>query len=165
MPKPYPARFDNKKRDITLIHVARQQVGMAEDTYRELLRDRFKVKSSTALNAAQRQQLLDHFKSLGFEVVSKKANEWAFIDKAAADRRPLLKKICMVCKSMQVGKAYAEGAAKRQHGIDRKLEMMDERELWLLAGVLERTKNSKEARPHLNPLPEGEEANEKSENP
>jgi hypothetical protein len=89
-----------------------------------------------------RRKVLDHLAELmkahGIQV--KKPNEWAFIKRASADRQPLLRKICAVCIDMGVGKAYAEGAAKRQHGIDRKLEMMDQGELWLLAGVLERTR-------------------------
>lgn len=138
----YPAKqADIKRREITLIHVAKQQLGMDDETYRAMLWSVARVKSSTALDFAGRKKVLDHLKACGFKVV---ANEWAFIDKAAADRQPLLRKICMVCKSMGVGKSYAEGAAKRQHGIDRKLELMDEGQLWLLAGVLERTRKSKQ---------------------
>lgn len=138
----YPAKqADLKRREITLIHIAKQQLGMDDETYRAMLWSVARVKSSTALDFAGRKKVLDHLKACGFKVV---ANEWAFIDKAAADRQPLLRKICAVCRSMGVGKAYAEGAAKRQHGIDRKLELMDEGQLWLLAGVLERTRKSKQ---------------------
>ena len=138
----YPAKqADIKRREITLIHVAKQQLGMDDDTYRAMLWSVARVKSSTALDFAGRKKVLDHLKACGFKVV---ANEWAFIDRAAADRQPLLRKICMVCKSMGVGKAYAEGAAKRQTGIDRKLELMDQGQLWILAGVLELTRIHKE---------------------
>jgi len=138
----YPAKqADLKRREITLIHIAKQQLGMDDETYRAMLWSVARVKSSTALDFAGRKKVLDHLKACGFKVV---ANEWAFIDKAAADRQPLLRKICMVCKSMGVGKAYAEGAAKRQTGIDRKLELMDQGQLWLLAGVLERTRIHKQ---------------------
>jgi phage gp16-like protein len=140
----YPAKqTDIKRREIQLIHIAKQQLDMDDETYRAMLWIVARVKSSTALDFAGRKKVLDHLKACGFKVAAK-VNEWAFIDKAAADRQPLLRKICMVCKSMNVGKAYAEGAAKRQHGVDRKLEMMDEGQLWLLAGVLERTRKSKE---------------------
>ena len=138
----YPAKqADLKRREITLIHIAKQQLGMDDETYRAMLWSVARVKSSTALDFAGRKKVLDHLKACGFKVV---ANEWAFIDKAASDRQPLLRKICMVCKSMGVGKAYAEGAAKRQTGIDRKLELMDQGQLWLLAGVLERTRIHKQ---------------------
>lgn len=140
----YPAKqADLKRREITLIHIAKQQLGMDDETYRAMLWSVARVKSSTALDFAGRKKVLDHLKACGFKVAAK-VNEWAFIDKAAADRQPLLRKICMVCKSMGAGKAYAEGAAKRQTGIDRKLELMDQGQLWMLAGVLERTRQHKQ---------------------
>lgn len=135
--------LDQRRRDLATIHMAKAQLGMADDAYRDILWSVARVRSSADLDQAGRSKVLDHFRACGWKPVPK-INEWAFIDKTAADRKPLLRKICMVCKSMQVGKAYAEGAARRQHGIERKLEMMNESELWLLAGVLEHTRKSKE---------------------
>lgn len=146
MPKPYPA--DQRRREIKLIHVGWQQLAMHdksldEAAYRAMLWSVARVKSSKELDFAGRKKVLDHLKACGFKVAAK-VNEWAFIDRAAADRQPLLRKICAVCRSMKVGKAYAEGAARRQHGIERKLELMDQGQLWLLAGVLERTRQHKQ---------------------
>lgn len=137
-------RTDLKSREIQLIKIAQKQLGLDDETYRDMLWTAARVKSSTELDFAGRKKVLDHLKECGFKVTAK-VNEWKFIDTAAADRQPLLRKICMVCKSMGVGKAYAEGAAKRQSGVDRKLEMMDEGQLWMLAGVLEHTRKSKDA--------------------
>lgn len=70
----YPPKFkaaDAQRREIQLIHVACQKISMDDETYRNLLLDRFKVSSSKDLNEYQRRQLLDHFKTLGFKVVSK----------------------------------------------------------------------------------------------
>lgn len=140
----YPAKqVDIKRREITLIHIAKQQLGMDDETYRAMLWSVARVKSSTELDFAGRKKVLDHLKACGW-TPSRSTNEWAFIDRASADKQPLLRKICAVCRSMGVGKAYAEGAARRQHGIERQLEMMAENELWLLAGVLERTRKSKQ---------------------
>lgn len=142
----YPAKFkraDEARREIQLIHIAKQQLGLDDETYRAMLWSVARVKSSTELDFAGRKKVLDHLKGCGFKVAAK-VNEWAFIDKAAADRQPLLRKICAVCRSMKVGKAYAEGAAKRQHGIDRKLEMMSVHELHDLVGALQRTLNNRE---------------------
>lgn len=138
----YPT--DQRRRDLATIHLAKKQLCMEDDTYRALLWTIGRVNSSADLDQAGRSKLLDHFKTCGWKPV-KKPNEWAFIDKAAADRQPLLRKICMVCRSMKVSKAYAEGAGLRQSGVERKLEMMDQGQLWLLAGALERTRLSKEA--------------------
>lgn len=75
MSNQYPAKFkaaELARREIQLIHVARQKVGMDEDTYRALLHDRFGVASSTEMGWQQRKQLLDHFKTLGFTAVPSK---------------------------------------------------------------------------------------------
>lgn len=135
----YPARHAEPKREIQLIKIAQKQIGMDDETYRAMLWTVARVKSSTELDFAGRKKVLDHFKSCGWEP-NKKPNEWAFIDQATPLKKPLLKKICAVCRSMSVGRAYAEGVALRQHGVERKLEMMSEGELWMLAGALERTR-------------------------
>lgn len=141
----YPT--DQRRRDLAAIHAAKRDLDMTDDAYRDILWSVARVRSSADLDQAGRSKVLDHFRACGWKPVPK-VNEWKFIDTAAADRQPLLRKICMVCKSMKVGKAYAEGAAKRQTGVDRKLEMMDQGQLWILAGVLERTKKSKEQATH-----------------
>ena len=140
-----PQQSNVKQREIQLIHIAKQQLGMDDSTYRDMLWSVARVKSSTELDFAGRKKVLDHLKACGFKPTVR-VNEWAFIDNASLDRQPLLRKICMVCKSMGVGKAYAEGTAKRQTGVERKLEMMDEGQLWILAGVLDRTRQHKEAK-------------------
>lgn len=71
----YPAKFkqaDIARREIQLIHIARQQTDMDEDTYRAMLHDRFGVSSSKDMDWRQRKQLLDHFKMLGFKVTPSK---------------------------------------------------------------------------------------------
>lgn len=76
MANKYPDKFkaaDLARRDTRLIHVALGEIKMDDDTYRALLNDRFKVDSSTKLDAAQRRQLLDHFKTLGFKPASSKS--------------------------------------------------------------------------------------------
>lgn len=73
MSQQYPAKFkqaDLARREIQLIHVARQQTGMDDDTYRAMLHDRFGVASSKDMDWKQRKQLLDYFKTLGFKVRS-----------------------------------------------------------------------------------------------
>lgn len=73
MSTPYPAKFkqaDLARREIQLIHVARSQTGMDDDTYRAMLHDRFGVASSKDMDWRQRKQLLDYFKTLGFKVRS-----------------------------------------------------------------------------------------------
>ena len=135
-------QFSIRNRELAQIHIAKAQLGLDDDTYRDMLWTIGRVRSAGDLDHAGRRRVLEHLTSRGWKN-DKPKNEWAFIDTAAQDKRPLLRKICAVCRDMKVGKAYAEGVAKRQHGIERHLEMMSYDELWLVAGVLNRTRNFK----------------------
>lgn len=67
----YPERFkqaDLKRREIQLIHIAKQQLGMDEESYRAMLWLKARVKSSIELDFAGRKNVLDHLKSCGFVV-------------------------------------------------------------------------------------------------
>lgn len=66
-PNKYPARFSEKRRDIQIIHIAKQQLGMDEETYRAMLWTVARVKSSTALDFAGRKKVLDHMEACGFK--------------------------------------------------------------------------------------------------
>lgn len=142
-------------RELAAIHIAADQLGMdtedknPDSEYRSMLWTIARVRSASDLDWTGRKRVLEHLKSRG---ASGKPNEWAFIDSAAADRQPLLRKVCAVCRAIKVGKAYAEGVARRQHGIERRLEMMNASEMWLLAGALSRTQRFKDKNA---PPPEG----------
>ena len=68
----YPSATALRKREITLIHVAKGQLGMDDDTYRAMLWAVACVKSSAALDWAGRKKVLDHLKSCGFKVTASK---------------------------------------------------------------------------------------------
>lgn len=139
----YPAKFkqsDLARREIQLIHVARQKVSMDEDTYRALLHDRFGVASSKDMDWKQRRELLDHFKTLGF--------------KSTASQRPAPAKD----KAAQVGKirallialdnkpdAYADGMSKHMFKIDR-FEWCTGAQLGKIIAALEYAKNKADAK-------------------
>lgn len=129
--------YNLKGARIAILAECRKQ-GIDDDTRHALVRDVGCVASGSMsdVGAEAARRILQHLRR-------GEGNEWAFIDRAAQDNRPLLRKICMVCRAMGVGKAYAEGVAKRQHRIERHLEMMSNTELWHLAGALERTRKFK----------------------
>lgn len=53
--------------EIKLIHIAKQSLGLADDSYRALVAQYGKgATSSTQLSVAQRKALLEHFKACGF---------------------------------------------------------------------------------------------------
>ncbi|MDO8933045.1 MAG: regulatory protein GemA [Rhodocyclaceae bacterium] len=139
------------------LHCIRKEMGWAEDTYRDILQARTGKRSAADLTGPELARVVA---ALGVQKPKggfKRTNEWAFIDKAAEGNRPLLRKVCAVCIDMHVGKAYAEGVAKRQHGVERRLEMMSYTELWHLVGALERTRKFKaNGTPPEGGIPQGD---------
>lgn len=91
-PNKYPERFkqaDLKRREIQLIHIAKQQLGMDDESYRAMLWTKGRVKSSTELDWKGRKEVLDHLKACGFKVTASKTRPQA---RALADD-PQSKKI------------------------------------------------------------------------
>lgn len=131
------------------LHCIKRDSGWSDDEYRDIIQARTKTethpghRSAGDLDGAALARLVAQLGEQKPKGGFKRENEWAFIDRAAPDNRPLLRKICAVSRAMSVGKAYAEGVARRQHGVERKLEMMSNTELWHLAGALERTRKYK----------------------
>lgn len=138
-----------RQKEIIQIHALARELGMdtadksETSEYRCTLHSLTRQYSTSDMDHIQRRRVIDHFIAL-----RRKYNEWGFIDTAVQEKRPLLRKICVVCRKLKAGKSYAEGVAKRQHGIDRRLEMMTHGELWLVAGALQRTLDFKEREAH-----------------
>lgn len=122
MSNQYPAKFkqaDIVRREITLIHVARQKLGMDDDTYRAMLWAVARVKSSTELDFAGRKKVLDHMKASGFKVVVKRAGTSAR-PRPAADKVALVAKIrALLIACGNKPDAYADGMSRHMFKVDR----------------------------------------------
>lgn len=59
-----------KQRLIKLIHIAKSQLGMDDDTYRLMLNNIGKANSTTKMTIAQLEKVLEHLKCCGFKVVA-----------------------------------------------------------------------------------------------
>jgi len=121
------------------LHCLKKEQGWDEDTYRYILFARTGQRSAADLDGPALARVVAALGAQKPPGGTKRTGEWAFIDAAAADKRPLLRKICAVCRDMGVGRAYAEGVARRQHGVERHLEMMSGEELKAVVGALVRT--------------------------
>lgn len=66
---------DIKRREIQLIHIAKGELGMDEDTYRAMLFAVARVRSSSDLDWTGRKKVLDHMKACGFKVKRSPANK------------------------------------------------------------------------------------------
>lgn len=58
----------DRNRLIRLIHVARRELAMDDDTYRDVLQRIGNVRSAADLDASKLQKVLDHLKACGFKV-------------------------------------------------------------------------------------------------
>ncbi|MDR2220995.1 MAG: regulatory protein GemA [Methylobacillus sp.] len=138
-------RTTERKRELAQIHIAKAQLGLDDETYRDMLWTVGRARSAGDLDHAGRRRVLEHLTARGWKKSRPQqgTDEWAFISTAAEAKRPLLKKILMQCRDLKVSKRYAEAIAKRQCGYGRKLEMMSLGELWVLVGALQRTQDHK----------------------
>lgn len=58
---------DVRRRELAMIHIAKKQLGMAEESYRAILWTIARVESAGDLDWAGRKQLLEHLKKCGFK--------------------------------------------------------------------------------------------------
>lgn len=134
-----------RNRDLAAIHATRKQLGMDEETYRAMLMTVVGVASTKDLDFAGRRKVLDHLRAVGgqFKRPARSAGEWAFVDHAAPANQPLLRKAIVLCRQLELAKggqrAYCEGIMRRQHQVERHMEMMDHGDLWMLVCALDRT--------------------------
>lgn len=66
MPKP-KGKPDYKSKELAKIHIAKKELGMDDDTYRDMLMQIAKVSSAADLSATGRAKVLEHLKSKGFK--------------------------------------------------------------------------------------------------
>ncbi len=66
-PNKYPARYAEQKREIQLIKIAQKQLGMDDDSYRDILFTLTRKRSSTELDFAERKKVLEHMEACGFK--------------------------------------------------------------------------------------------------
>lgn len=139
MANKYPATFNEQRKDIQLIHIAKQQLGMEDETYRDMLWSVARVKSSTSLDYAGRKKVLDHMKACGFKPLNKNAGKPANVK---ADLAPLMGKIGALLADMKLPWAYLTASRdgtpcmlKRIAGVD-KLEWASAEQLQALVAAL-----------------------------
>ncbi|TAK81742.1 MAG: regulatory protein GemA [Betaproteobacteria bacterium] len=114
---------DTRRRELAQIHIAKAQLGMAEDSYRQMLWTVGRVRSAGDLDWAGRKAVLDHLKACGFKArkSTKKVppdTGWGWVNNASEDRKPMLRKIAVMLKDANREKAYADAIAKQMFGVD-----------------------------------------------
>ncbi len=105
-----------RNSELAIIHIARQQLALEEDEYRDILQSITGKASAAELDWKGRKLLLDHFKNLGFKVVAKKAGRAK--PSVGQDRKALMDKIEAQLAEAGRSWAYADSLAKRICKVD-----------------------------------------------
>jgi phage gp16-like protein len=114
---------DIRRREMATIHVAKKELQLDEDAYRDLMLTVTGKTSSAQLDWQGRKKLLDHFKKLGFRVKGSKNDRPA--PKVGGDRQAQMGKIGALLADAGRPWAYADGVAKRLFASSTKVERIE----------------------------------------
>jgi len=110
-----------RNRELAQIHIAKVQLALDDETYRAMLWTVARVKSAGDLDFTGRKRVLEHMRARGFTPKrgtfhGKQRNpEWGWVDRAAPDRQPMLRKVIMQLKSAGRGREYVDGVLEHMH--------------------------------------------------
>jgi len=124
-----------RNTELAAIHIAKKELGLDDDTYRDVLWSICRVRSAAELDAYGRQRILDHFKSLGWNNKHHKLNKKRPQHRPhpSSDRMPLISKIDALLGNRP--RDYADGIAKQMFGI-RKIEWCNPEQLRKIVAAL-----------------------------
>lgn len=147
---------------IAALHVLKKERGWSDDEYRDVLGARTGKRSAGDLSFGELAQLVADLRAKPVRLPSggayqprseaqKAADQrqasWGFIDEQPDNKRPLLRKIYAICRSLGVGRRYAEGISKRQFGnVTRRLEWMTPDDLYRVVQALATTQRAAQQR-------------------
>lgn len=126
-----------RNRELTHIHLAKQQLGMDDETYRNVLWTVARVRSAKDLDWAGRKRVLDHMKSCGFKVQPKRL---ATAHKPLAMTKEAIEaKIATQLKALEQNWPYAYGVGRRIFPNVSRFEFLTTEQLGEVSSALERT--------------------------
>lgn len=111
-------KHDNRKKVLAQIHIARKQLALDEDTYRQMLATVTGGKRSCSdCNVAELYQVLQHMKDRGFKARPKKRVAQHPGTPHNIGREPMLQKVEALLAEIKAPWSYADAIAKQQTGI------------------------------------------------
>jgi phage gp16-like protein len=108
-----------RKRDLAAIHASKKQLGLDDDTYRELLVNVTGLRSAKDLNADQRRAVLARMRQQGGNRPRSTPVGQHAGTPANLAREPMLQKIEALLVELQAPWSYADGIAARMFKIQR----------------------------------------------
>lgn len=135
--KPRQTAASIRNRELAQIHIARAQLGMEEEAYRNILWTVARVTSSKDLDWAGRKQVLDHMKACGFKVRPKKLA--TAHTPLAMSKEQIEAKIATQLKALNQNWPYAYGVGRRIFPKIARFEFLTAEQLGTVSSALERT--------------------------
>lgn len=112
--------MSNRKPVLAQIHIAKKQLGLDEDTYRQMIATTTGGKRSCSdCSLAELHQVLQGLKNRGFKAKPRKRVAQHPGTPHNLDSEPMLQKIEALLAEMKAPWSYADAIAKRQHRIER----------------------------------------------
>lgn len=103
---------DIRKRELAMIHMAKTQLGLDDDTYRDMLWTVARVRSAADLDWAGRKKVIDHLKAKGFKGKRR--------PQPAENKAVLVSKIRALLIALgNKPDAYADGIARHMFKVER----------------------------------------------
>lgn len=127
------------KADYAKIHIAKKELHLTDEAYRDILHLHFQVDSATKLSDRQCAALLTLLRAKGWQPKRPAKGKKPFAASpsgAPAQREPLLKKIEAHLTERKLPWNYAHAMAKRICQVDR-VEFCDVTGLWKLVAAFE----------------------------
>lgn len=124
-----------------LVHVARRELAIDKDAWRELLCDKFKVESSKDLSIGGLDALLKHLKQCGFKVRPKAPQKRLETPHKGLSLSKQDIEAKIACQLRALGKEwpYAHGVARRIHPEVSAFEFLSVEQLGDVSSALDRT--------------------------
>ncbi len=105
-------------REKSLIHVAKAQLGMTEEAYRDMLSS-VGVSSSKELDQAGFDEIMTRLRAAGFRPEHKSARKSGMHREPAPEKKPMISKIGAILAELGLPWSYADSIARNMFGADR----------------------------------------------
>lgn len=118
-----------RNRELAQIHIAKQQLGLDDETYRSMLWTVGRVESSKDLDHAGRCRVLEHLTARGWKNNQRKTPS------VALPKEALISKISALLTTQKLEWAYADGIAKQMFKRE-KVQWCDAKQLRAIIAAL-----------------------------
>jgi len=104
------------KKQIALLHVAKQQLGMDDELYRQMLAS-VGVDSSLQLTGRQYNEVMRRLEAGGFRAVNRAPRTQSHV--VTEERLRMVRKVVKLSEAMNLDLSYALGIARRMWGVEK----------------------------------------------